>query len=165
MVTSNMNSIPLPKTEDITTCLQSAKLLSIPVAQNGFWHSILEYSSFRTINTPFGRHCWKCMPYRLSNGNRWLQTVPFRSRGTSLYCCICLYPPWSTHSWHYPTSVCHTVIDPYQLPVRTLEFLSVTLFNNSNWFGQSGLAVHSKIIELLILITNLAKFRTQFMST
>ena len=61
----DLNHYPLPTTEDVATCLHGAEAFTVLDARKGLWHVELEEESsfFTTFNTPFGRYCWKHMPF------------------------------------------------------------------------------------------------------
>ena len=58
---------PTPTVEDILPELTRAKVFSTVDAKNGFWHVELDDDSSRltTFNSPFGRFCWRRLPYGL----------------------------------------------------------------------------------------------------
>ena len=59
---------PLPVIDDILSDLPKARALSIVDAQNGFSLIKLDQSSseLTTVATPFGRYCWKRLPFGIS---------------------------------------------------------------------------------------------------
>ena len=59
----------LPTVEDIATRLHGAKVFTVMDVRNGFWHvSLNEESSYlTTFQTPFGRYCWRRMPFGISS--------------------------------------------------------------------------------------------------
>ena len=55
-----------PTHEDIVPELAMAKVFSVVDAKNGFWHVELDDdSSHLAFNSPFGRFCWRRMPFSL----------------------------------------------------------------------------------------------------
>ncbi|CAB4017096.1 Transposon Ty3-G Gag-Pol poly, partial [Paramuricea clavata] len=60
---------PMPTIEEVATRLNRAKIFSVFDASNGFWQVELDPASsrFTTFNTPFGRYCWKRMPFGISS--------------------------------------------------------------------------------------------------
>ena len=58
---------PTPTVEDILPELTRAKVFSTVDAKNGFWHVELDDDSSRltTFNSPFGRFCWRRLPFGL----------------------------------------------------------------------------------------------------
>ena len=60
---------PMPTIEEVATRLNGAKIFSVFDASNGFWQVELHQASSRiaTFNTPFGRYCWKRMPFDISS--------------------------------------------------------------------------------------------------
>ena len=60
---------PMPTIEEVATRLNGAKIFSVFDASNGFWQVELDQASsrFTTFNTPFGRYCWKRMPFGISS--------------------------------------------------------------------------------------------------
>ena len=56
---------PLPVMEDVLPSLAKAKVFTKVDAQNGYWHVLLdnESSKLTTFDTPFGRYCWKRLPF------------------------------------------------------------------------------------------------------
>ena len=55
-----------PTHEDILPELARAKVFSVVDAKNGFWHVELDDdSSHLAFNSPFGRFCWRRMPFSL----------------------------------------------------------------------------------------------------
>jgi hypothetical protein len=59
----------MPTIEEVATRLNGAKIFSVFDASNGFWQVELDQASsrFTTFNTPFGRYCWKRMPFGISS--------------------------------------------------------------------------------------------------
>ena len=59
----------MPTIEEVATRLNGAKIFSVFDASNGFWHVELDQASslFTTFNTPFGRYCWKRMPFGINS--------------------------------------------------------------------------------------------------
>ena len=60
---------PVPTIEEVATRLNGAKIFSVFDASNGFWQVELDQASslFTTFNTPFGRYCWKRMPFGINS--------------------------------------------------------------------------------------------------
>ncbi len=60
---------PMPTIEEVATRLNGAKIFSVFDASNGFWQVELDQASslFTTFNTPFGRYCWKRMPFGINS--------------------------------------------------------------------------------------------------
>ena len=60
---------PLPTIEDIATRLHGAKVFTKLDVRNGFWHVALDESSsyLTTFNNPFGRYCWRRLPFGVSS--------------------------------------------------------------------------------------------------
>jgi hypothetical protein len=60
---------PMPTVEEVTTRLKNAKVFSVVDARFGFWQVKLdeESSELTTFNTPFGRYCWKRMPFGINS--------------------------------------------------------------------------------------------------
>ena len=58
---------PTPTVEDILPELTRAKVFSTVDTKNGFWHVELDDDSSRltTFNSPFGRFCWRRLPFGL----------------------------------------------------------------------------------------------------
>ena len=58
---------PTPTVEDILPELTRAKVFSTVDAKNDFWHVELDDDSSRltTFNSPFGRFCWRHLPFGL----------------------------------------------------------------------------------------------------
>ena len=56
---------PLPVIEDILPELSNVKVFSKADLKDGFLHIGLddESSLLTTFQTPWRRHCWKCMPF------------------------------------------------------------------------------------------------------
>ena len=61
------NHFPTPTVEDILSELARAKVFSTADTKNGFWHVELddESSLLTTFNSPFGRFCWRRLPFGL----------------------------------------------------------------------------------------------------
>ena len=59
---------PLPVIEDIVSDLADVKVFSKANLKDGFLHAELDNESSlpTTFQTPWGRFCWKCMPYGIS---------------------------------------------------------------------------------------------------
>ena len=59
----------LPTVEDIATRLHGAKVFTKLDVRNGFWHVRLDDESalLTTFHTPFGRFCWRRLPFGLSS--------------------------------------------------------------------------------------------------
>ena len=55
----------LPTIEDVATRLTGAKVFTKLDARNGFWHIKMDKESSRltTFHTPFGRYCWRRLPF------------------------------------------------------------------------------------------------------
>ena len=55
----------LPTIEDVATQLTGAKVFTKLDARNGFWHIKMDKESSRltTFHTPFGRYCWRRLPF------------------------------------------------------------------------------------------------------
>ena len=60
---------PMPTIEEVATRLNGAKIFSVFDASNGFWQVELDQASrlLTTFNTPFGRYCWKRMPFGINS--------------------------------------------------------------------------------------------------
>ena len=60
---------PMPTIEEVATRLNGAKIFSVFDASNGFWQVELDQASslFTSFNTPFGRCCWKQMPFGINS--------------------------------------------------------------------------------------------------
>ena len=60
---------PMPSIEEIATRLNGAKLFSVFDASSGFWQVELDEESrmLTTFNIPFGRYCWKRMPFGINS--------------------------------------------------------------------------------------------------
>ncbi len=60
---------PMPTIEEVATRLNGAKIFSVFDASNGFWQVELDQASslFTTFNTPFGRYCWKRIPFAINS--------------------------------------------------------------------------------------------------
>ena len=58
---------PTPTVDDILPALSRARVFSTVDTKNGFWHVELDDDSSRltTFNSPFGRFCWRCLPFGL----------------------------------------------------------------------------------------------------
>ena len=56
---------PLSTIEDVATRLHGAKVFTKLDVRSGFWHITLDNASsyLTTFNTPFGRFCWRRMPF------------------------------------------------------------------------------------------------------
>lgn len=61
----------VPSLEELTYELSGAKYFSTLDCSNGFWHVKLDDKSKKltTFNTPFGRYCFKRLPYGLRNSS------------------------------------------------------------------------------------------------
>lgn len=61
----------VPSLEELTYELSGAKYFSTLDCSNGFWHVKLDDQSKKltTFNTPFGRYCFKRLPYGLRNSS------------------------------------------------------------------------------------------------
>ena len=64
---------PMPTIEEVATRLNGAKIFSVFDASNGFWQVELDQASsrFTSFNTPFGRYCWKRMPFGISTHQKY----------------------------------------------------------------------------------------------
>ena len=60
---------PMPTIDEVATRLNGAKIFSVFDASNGFWQVELDQASslLTTFNTPFGRYCWKRMPFGINS--------------------------------------------------------------------------------------------------
>ena len=60
---------PIPTIEEVATRLNGAKIVSVFDARIVFWQVELDQvsSRFTTFNTPFGRYCWKRMPFVINS--------------------------------------------------------------------------------------------------
>ena len=60
---------PMPTIEELATRSNGAKIFSVFDANNGFgrWSSINHLALLTTFNTPFGRYCWKRMPFGINS--------------------------------------------------------------------------------------------------
>ena len=58
----------IPTLEDILPQLANAKVFSVAYVRNGYWHVPLDRKSQKltTFGTPFGRYCWRRMPFGIS---------------------------------------------------------------------------------------------------
>ena len=58
---------PLPTIEEVVTRLHGAKVFTKLDVRNGFWHIKLdeESSELTAFHTPFGRYCWRRLPFGL----------------------------------------------------------------------------------------------------
>lgn len=58
----------MPTLDDVLPQLANAKVFSLADVRNGFWHTELDELSreLTTFGTPFGRYCWKRMPFGIS---------------------------------------------------------------------------------------------------
>ena len=58
-----------PTVEVIATRLHGAKVFTVMDVRKGFWHVNLDEGSsyLTTFQTPFGRYCWKRMPFGISS--------------------------------------------------------------------------------------------------
>ena len=59
---------PIPVIDDVLPELATAKMFTKIDAKNGYWHMALDDKSAKltTFDTPFGRYCWKRLPFGLS---------------------------------------------------------------------------------------------------
>ena len=60
---------PMPTIEEVATRLNGAKIFSVFDASNRFWQVELDQPSslLTTFSTPFGRYCWKRMPFGINS--------------------------------------------------------------------------------------------------
>ena len=59
---------PVPTLTDILPELTKARIFTVADVRNGFWHVQLDRASsdLTTCNTPFGRYCWRRLPFGIS---------------------------------------------------------------------------------------------------
>lgn len=59
----------IPTYDEISSRLAGAKFFTLVDTKNGFWHIRLDKESAKrcTFNTPFGRYCWKRLPFGLKS--------------------------------------------------------------------------------------------------
>ena len=69
---------PMPTIDEVATRSNGAKISSVFDASNGFWQVELDQASslLTTFNTPFGRYCWKRMPFGINSAPEvWQRTM------------------------------------------------------------------------------------------
>ena len=59
---------PVPTLTDILPEFTKARIFTVADVRNGFWHVQLDRASsdLTTLNTPFGRYCWRRLPFAIS---------------------------------------------------------------------------------------------------
>ena len=75
---------PIPTIEEVATRLNGAKVVSVFDARIGFWLVEVDQASsrFTTFNPPFGRYCWKRMPFVINSAPEvWQRKMPEHVEG------------------------------------------------------------------------------------